>query len=298
MPTIDLAQLPAPSVIEALDFEGILADIKADFLSIYPAGAAVIALESEPAVKLLEVAAYRELTLRARYNDEAKALLLAHAVGSDLDHIGVTYYDEARLLIAAANPAAIPPTPAVYEADADYRIRLQLKPAGYSVAGPTDAYKFHALSASGDVKSVSVTSPTPGTTTVYVLSRSGTGVPDAALLATVSTALNAEEVRPLSELVNVQAATPLDYAITVALTVYPGPAGEAAQAAALAALHALATNGYLLDWDITRSAITAAAQQPGVKRSSITAPAADVTCSAGQAPRCTAVTVTIAAVEA
>lgn len=297
MPSIDLSLLPAPSIIESLDFEAILADLKDDFVGRYPAGADVIELESEPVVKLLEVAAYRELLLRARYNDEARSLLLAYAVGTDLDHIGVTYYDEARLLVTPANPTAVPPVAAVYELDADYRRRLQLKPGSYSVAGPRDAWEFHALSASGDVKSVSVISPTPGTTTVYVLSRTGTGVPDAGLLATVAAALNDEEVRPLSEAVVVSAATPVDYAITVALTVYSGPAGEAALENAQTALTKLGVDGYKLDWDITRSAITAAAQQPGVKKSTITAPAADVVCSAGQAPRCTSVTVTIAGIE-
>lgn len=297
MAEIDLSQLPAPEVIETLDYESILAELKADLAARHPAAAAVLDLESEPLVKLLEVAAYRELLLRARYNDEARALLLAYAVGSDLDHIGVTYYDEARLLIAPADPEAVPPLPAVYESDGNYRLRLALKPASYSVAGPRDAWRFHALSADGDVRSVSVESPEPGTTSVYVLSRVGDGVPTGELIAIVLAALNEEEVRPLSENVAVYAATPVDYAIDIQLTVYPGPAGDAAQAAATAALQALADAGYQLGYDITRSAITAAAQQAGVKRSVIVTPVADVVCTIGQAPRCTGITVTVVATE-
>lgn len=297
MAEIDLSLLPAPQVIEALDFEGILAELKADLAARHPAAAAVLDLESEPLVKLLEVAAYRELLLRARYNDEAQALLLAYAIGTDLDHIGVTYYQEERLLVTPADPEAVPPVPAVYESDADYRLRLALKPASYSVAGPRDAWRFHALSADGSIKSVSVDSPEPGTTFVYVLSRIGGGVPTGEVLAAVLAALNDEEVRPLSEAVAVFAATPVDYSIDIDLTVYPGPAGDAAQAAATAALQALADSGYQLGNDITLSAITAAAQQPGVKRSAITLPAADVICTIGQAPRCTGITVTVVATE-
>jgi phage-related baseplate assembly protein len=296
MPTIDLSLLAAPQIIEPLDFEAILAELKADLAARHPAAAAVLDLESEPLVKLLEVVAYRELLLRARYNDEARALLLAYATAADLDHIGATYYQEARLLITPADSEAVPPV-AVYEADADYRLRLALKLAGYSVAGPRDAWRFHALSADGDVRSVSVDSPEPGTTYVYVLSRVGDGIPGGELLAIVLAALNDEEVRPLSENVAVFAATPVDYAIDIQLTVYPGPAGDAAQASATAALQALADAGYQLGNDITRSAITAAAQQAGVKRSVIVAPAADVVCTIGQAPRCTGITVTIVATE-
>jgi phage-related baseplate assembly protein len=67
------------------------------------------------------------------------------------------------------------------------------------VAGPSDAYRFFALSADGQVKAASVDSPQPGTTVVYVLSRTGSGVPDAPLLTTVETALSADTIRPLSE---------------------------------------------------------------------------------------------------
>ena len=55
MSTIDLAALPAPEVIETLDYEQILEQWLADFLAIYTEGADVLALESEPLKKLMEV---------------------------------------------------------------------------------------------------------------------------------------------------------------------------------------------------------------------------------------------------
>lgn len=294
---IDLSLLPAPQVIEALSFEDILADLKADFVARHPAAADIVDLESEPVVKLLEVVAYRETLLRARLNDEARALLLAYSTGADLDHLGATYYQETRLVVTPADPLALPPVLEVLERDEDFRQRLALKPESYSVAGPSDAFKFHALSADGNIKSASVTSPVPGTTTVYVLSRIGGGVPDAPLLATVAAALNAETVRPLSEEVLVVAATLVNYAIDVSLTVYPGPAGEAALAAAQAALAKLAADSHTLDRDVTLSAITAAAQQPGVKRVLVNSPVAEVVCDIGEAPWCTGIAVAIAGVE-
>ena len=56
MPIIDLNQLPAPDVVEELDFETILAERKATLISLYPedqqeAVARTLTLESEPLVK-------------------------------------------------------------------------------------------------------------------------------------------------------------------------------------------------------------------------------------------------------
>lgn len=89
MPIIDLNQLPAPDVVEELDFETILAERKATLISLYPedqqeAVARTLMLESEPLVKLLEENAYRELIWRQRVNEAARAVMLACAAGNDL----------------------------------------------------------------------------------------------------------------------------------------------------------------------------------------------------------------------
>jgi phage-related baseplate assembly protein len=96
MNTIDLSALPRPAVVETLDYETVLAELRADLLRLYPAAAEVIDLESEPLIKLLQVAAYRELVIRARINDAARAVMLGWAVGTDLDNLAARY-DLARL---------------------------------------------------------------------------------------------------------------------------------------------------------------------------------------------------------
>ncbi|HJW26434.1 MAG TPA: baseplate J/gp47 family protein [Rhodocyclaceae bacterium] len=297
MNAIDLSLLPPPEVIETLSFESLLDDYKADLVSRHPDIADTIDLESEPAVKLMEVSAYRELLLRARYNDEAKALLLAFSKGDDLDHIGVTYYQEPRLTITPADPAAVPPVAAVMESHDDYRYRLSLKPESYSVAGPRDAYQFHALSADGQVKNAAPTSPRPGTTEVFILSRTGNGVPDAPLLATVSAALNVETIRPESEEVIVSPGAVVNYTLEIGLIMFPGAIGEVAKAAAEAELDKFAADHHRLDADIVHSAIDKAAHQPGVKEVIIKSPPTKIVCSAGQAPYCIGRTVTIDGVE-
>lgn len=295
--TVDLSALPPPAVIETLIFETIVSEMKADLVARYPEIAEVIDLESEPAVKLIEVFAYREINLRARYNDEARALLLATATGADLDHIGATYYQEPRLTVTPANASTIPPTPAVMESDGDYRLRLALKPESYSVAGPRDAFKYHAMSADGQIKDASVDSPQGGTTRVFVLTRTGNGLPSPALLATVSAAVNGETVRPLSEEVLVYAPTIVDYTLDIALTLFAGPSVEVVQTAVQAALNTFVASSHRLGTDIIRSAIDAAAHVAGVKKVTIVSPAADIVCSADQAPYCTGISVSVAGIE-
>lgn len=295
--SVDLALLPAPEIIEPLSFESILGEYKADLVARYPDIADTIDLESEPALKLLEVCAYRELQLRARYNDEARALLLAFAVKGDLDHIGATYYQEARLTVTPANPATTPPTPAVMETDDDYRYRLSLKPESFSVAGPRDAFEFHALTADGQVKDASVTSPLRGTTEVFIISHTGDGTPSPELIATVEAALNDTSIRPLSEEVLVSAGEIVGYTLDIDLVLFPGATGEVAEAAALSALTSYAANSHRLGNDIIRSAIDAAAHRAGVKEVVINSPVANITCTASQAPWCTAISIRVSGVE-
>ena len=108
---ISLDALPRPAIVEALDVEALIAARTAQLIALYPDCAAVLALESEPLTKLVEAGAYRELMLRQRYNEEALAVTLAFALGLDLDHIGLTYYQEPRLEITPA----VGSTPAVLE---------------------------------------------------------------------------------------------------------------------------------------------------------------------------------------
>lgn len=237
MPIIDLNQLPAPDVVEELDFETILAERKATLISLYPedqqeAVARTLTLESEPLVKLLEENAYRELIWRQRVNEAARAVMLACAAGNDLDVIGANY-NTTRLIITPADDSTIPPTPAVMESDTDYRLRIQQAFEGLSVAGSVGAYQYHGRSADGRVADISVTSPSPACITISVLSRENNGVASEDLLAVVRNALNGEDVRPVADRVTVQSAAIVEYQINATLYLYPGPESEPIRAAAV-----------------------------------------------------------------
>lgn len=290
--SVDLSQLPAPAVVETLSFESIFSQMLADLRARDPAFTALV--ESDPAYKILEVCAYREVLIRQRVNDGARGVMLAYAAGTDLDQIAGNYNVQ-RLVVQAGDPDAIPPTEDVMETDEELRRRVQLSLEGYTTAGSVGAYIFHALSASGDCLDVSVASPpiTPGTVNVAVLSRTGTGAAPTETLAAVVAALNDEVVRPLCDTVAVESAEIVNYAITASLTLYPGAGQDQVLAAAIASAQAYAARMHALGLDITRSGVFAALHQPGVQNVSLVAPAADIVVAWNQASKCTGITLTI-----
>lgn len=292
MPTIDLSQLPSPTIIETLDFETILADVKAVMVAAFPedqqaAVAAALTLESEPLTIIAQAMAYRELLLRQRINEGAAACMLSHATGDDLDNIAANL-DTERLVITAATDTA----DAVTEGDEALRLRAQAAFEGMSVAGPSAAYEYFARSASGQVSDARATSPSPAEVVVAVLSTEGNGTASAALLAAVAAAVNDEEVRPLGDRVTVQSAEIVEYDIDATLYLYPGPESEPIINAAMASLQTfLADNDKKIGRDIVRSAISAALHVQGVQRVVINTPTADLQIDNTQAARNTGYTV-------
>lgn len=296
MATIDLSQLPAPIVVEVLDYEDILAERKATLISLYPeeqreAVARTLSLESEPIVKLLQENAYREVILRQRVNDAAKAVMLAHATGEDLDQLGANF-NTPRLVITPADESTIPPTPAVMETDEDYRLRLQDAFEGMSTAGSAGSYRFHARSADGRVADVTAISPSPANVTVTVLSRDGDGTVSPELLQVVRDALNDEDVRPVADRVIVQSAQIAPYVIEAILYLYPGPEVAPILDTANKRLRAYVQNMRRLGRSIRRSSMNAALTVEGVEHVEIIKPAADIVLDKTQAGYCTGVNIT------
>jgi phage-related baseplate assembly protein len=297
MATIDLSQLPAPSVVEVIDYEVLLAERKATLVSLFPpeqqaAMARTLTLESEPIVKLLQENAYREVMLRQRVNEAAQAVMVAYAVGADLDQLGANQ-NVPRLVMVEADAAAIPPVLAVMESDSDYRRRIPQAFEGLSVAGPTGAYEYHARSADGRVADASAISPSPANVTITVLSRESNGEASADLLDIVNAALNDEDVRPVADRVTVQSAAIVDYSIEAALYLYPGPEAEPIRAAAESKLIGYISAQNRLGRDIRQSAIYAALHVEGVQRVELASPAADVVLDKTQAAFCTGYQITV-----
>ncbi|MEO9464429.1 MULTISPECIES: baseplate assembly protein [Alphaproteobacteria] len=289
---INLDRLPAPEIIDRKDFETILAEVKAWLVDRDPDLAPIVDLESEPITKVLEAWAYRELLLRAEVDDAGRGNMLAFAIGAQLDHLGA-FYGVERAIIQEADPAAVPPVLAVLEDDVRFRSRVQLALEGFTTAGPRGSYVFWGLSASPQVKDISVESPSPGQVLVTVLSASGNGGGDPALVQTVSNRLNDEDIRPITDHVIVEGATIVTYQLKAVLTLYEGPDAEVVRSAAAASALAFVQDRHRLGNDITISGLHAALHQVGVQKVTLISPVADIVIESSEAAYCNAVTVTV-----
>lgn len=292
---VNLNGLPEPDVIEPLDYEVIVQQLKDAVAVAHPAMAPVLQIEGEPATKVLEVCAAFVLMTRARVNHAARGVMLAFASGTTLDHLAALFGVQ-RMEIEPATDTA----PAVYEGDDDLRARAQLAIEGFSVAGPRGAYLFHALSAHPDVLDVSVAGPgdgvgiLPGTVVISVVSRDVDGVPDAEVLAAVEAAVNDRSVRPLTDNVVVQAAARRTFSVNAVLHIAPDTPAALVQDAATTALYAYVSERLQAGGTVALSGIYAALQQTGVQRVSLTSPAADVVATPFQFPVMTSATITTA----
>lgn len=283
---IDLSTVPAPKVVETLDFTAILNAMWADLVARDPSFSALV--KSDPAWKILEVAAYRELLIRARVNDSAKAVMLAYAGDTDLDNLAVFYGVERK-------PG---------ETDTEVRRRCQLALHAMNTAGSEGAYLFHALSVvyvptdpeeePEVVSDAFVDSPVPGTVRVAVLGTTdapNNGAVSENLRLAVVAALNGKTVRPLTDTVEVVAGEISEYDIDATLYFFSGPDKAVVKANAEAAVRKYAADNFRLGRDITISGIYAALHQSGVSRVTLASPAADVPIPGTNAARCTSFTI-------
>ncbi len=262
----DLASLPTPAVIETLSFETIFSELQTEFQSRYPDYSALLA--SDPAVKLLEVAAYREVLLRNRVNAAAKASLLAFATGSDLDHLAA-FYGVTRLMD---------------ETDEALRLRTRQRIIGFANAGGAAHYRYWALSASPDVADVEVDSPEPGRVRISVLAKGEADtVPDAVLDAVRAVVLR-DDIRVLTDTVEVVPAELIPVTVTARIWLYPDTPMAALDAIEARFKEALAAQSGL-GWDLTPSWVIGELQRPGVHKVELMSPTVDIRANANQAVR-------------
>lgn len=253
----ELATLPEPGIIETLSFDAVFSDLLRDFQSRYPDYTAL--LESDPAIKLLEVAAYRELLLRNRINEAARGQMLAFAAGTDLDHLGA-FYGVDRL---------------EGEGDKAMRRRTQQRIMGFANGGGADHYRYWALTASPEIADVAVTSPRPGHVRISVLSRLGDGAASPELLEAVRAVVLRDDIRVLTDTVHVLAAEIVPVSVAGRIWLYPETVTELLEALPgylAAEFAATATLGF----DITRSWLTGRLHVAGVHKVDLITPEADV----------------------
>jgi phage-related baseplate assembly protein len=185
------------------------------------------------------------------------------------------------------------------ESDDHLRGRIQAAPNQFSVAGPAGAYRFFALSASSSIIDAQVSSPAPGQVSVYVLTwpinqqpaatPNNAGVASPALLSMILTQLNADNVRPLTDTVNVLPVVEIDYQITGTIILYSDADPVSTMAAATSAAQELAIAlASRIQRDIVPSQMIEALSVSGVYEVVLTAPTY-VPLTAGQWANCTSI---------
>lgn len=295
MSAIDLSKLPPPDVVELLDFEAILAERKASLIARYPADqqaaiAATLALESEPLTKMLQENAYRELILRARINSASVTNMVAWAEKADLDNL-VANWNVERLVVQRGDDTATPPIPTIMERDAALRERALLAWDALSVAGPREAYRYHARTADGAVMDAEPTSPSPGVVDVYILAATGDGTPSAELLTKVATYLTDEDRVPLTDNVHVKAAQVLPYTLAIRLFIpAAGPSAATITAEAERRLLEVINPRRRIGVEVPRSLLDSALHVQGVTKVELV-DWADITPAKHQAAWCSGYTI-------
>ena len=113
------------------------------------------------------------------------------------------------------------------EDDESLKDRIFNAPSSYSNAGSAGAYEYHTKTVDPTISNVVVTSPTPGQVDVYFVCDGGR-IPEQALIEKVENYLMDSNVRPLTDVVTVQAPKTQEY--NVEFTYYIGTSNKAAVA--------------------------------------------------------------------
>ncbi len=172
------------NIVEKPNFEEIFSRMKEELVRRDETFSGLV--ESDPAMKVLEVAAWRELLLRQRINEAVKGNLLKFATGEDLDNLAEFYGVERQK----------------EEDDERFRKRIKAKIVGSSTCGSKEHYRYHALSADSRVKDALVESTIPGKVQISILSTQ-TGIVSEELLEIVKKQVTRDDIRVLTDTVTV-----------------------------------------------------------------------------------------------
>ena len=300
--TLALSLLPAPAVIQTVDYATIKSARVADLATrLAAAGVAfdVSALEADPAVILQEEGAGREVLNLAAINDAAKAVMILYAQGADQDVL-FALLGIRRLTVTAADDTTTPATAAVMETDDAFRARAQIALEGTAPGLTGGGYASVALRASSEVRRVGLITAPGGVVNVILQGKiNADGSVSSAAVQAVAAALNddwsndAATGSQLTDVPQVRSATPHPYQVVARAIVPKGPSLAAVQKASIAALAAATTSLQLLGNAVTTDALIAAGRVSPMTKFYLDQPAADVVCAGDETPYCTSISVTV-----
>ena len=257
MPTT-IDSLPAPEILETIDFETLLESMK-DYLQNNLPEWTGRDIESDPINKVLEVFSYRETLLRQRINEAAQANLLNFATAGDLEQLAIFYGIERQ----------------ADETDSELRARTITHIKGFSVGGTADAYKAKVLSVSSNIRDISLDSPEQGKVRITVLSKDGDGAPDQTLLDSITEKVNADDVKIITDTIEVRGAEIITVNINVLLHLYPDTPDEVLDKAR-EDFPILFNSARGMGWNLTKSWIVRQLHLEGVQEVEILQPSENI----------------------
>ena len=286
---LDLSLIPAPQAIRPVDYELIRAERLSDLTARFIAKGVpfnVAALESDPSVIHQEEDAYREMLDLQAINDAVQAVLLAYAVGSDLDNLGA---------LLGVRRLALPDDGS--ESDTEFRNRIRISLDATAVGLTGNGYRTIALQAAPAVRSVGLVKHDGGKIDVILLGRTEDGSVDNASVQAVRDRLNADDGGQLTDIITVRSVTPLPYDVIANIVIPPGPSKALVVSAAEAAIGKAALDLQVIGGVATTDALIAAGRVPPISKFTLVSPAADIVAAPDAAPwrRSTAINVTVAA---
>jgi len=242
-----------PNIIEKLSYEEILSQMKEELVRRDESFTALV--ESDPAIKILEIAAWRELLLRQRINEAAKGNVLKFATGKNLDNLaefyGVERQDE--------------------EDDEQFRKRVKTKIVGWSTGGSKEHYRYHAMSADVRVKDALVESKVPGSVQISILSTElSTGSEE--LINIVREKVNQDNIRVLTDTIEVVGCNIIEIDIHSKISIRNPDVIEKAKKQFIEKFESTKRLG----WSVTRSWIIANLFVEGVENVELIEPKEDV----------------------
>ncbi|WP_143688789.1 baseplate assembly protein [Wolbachia endosymbiont of Laodelphax striatellus] len=241
------------NIVEKPNFEEIFSRMKEELVCRDETFSALV--ESDPAMKVLEVAAWRELLLRQRINEAVKGNLLKFARGEDLDNLAEFYGVERQK----------------EEDDERFRKRIKAKIIGWSTCGSKEYYRYHALSADSRVKDALVESPIPGKVQISILSTKLSTASEE-LLEIVRKQVTRDDIRILTDTVTVIGCNIMEIDIHSRMSISPVISKEEIKKQFIEKFE-LAKR---LGWSVTRSWIIANLFVDGVENVELIEPREDI----------------------
>lgn len=160
------------------------------------------------------------------------------------------------------------------ETDEDFRERMREDMEAYSTAGPANGYIYFAKSVSAAVSDVAVDSPEPGIVDVRILLKNGEK-PTETILKNIEAELNAETIRPLTDIVKVSVPNTVEFDIDLTFWIDETNMANAKvieEKARTAVNEFIAWQTEKMGRDINQSNLIARLMQTGVKRVAVRKP--------------------------